>query len=302
MSVEEPSVPLLSGPVHYHFNDSGVDDASSLVRRLVLFNIANEVNRKAGKENTHLTPSAAAITVLVWWRALVEEMAKNSAGGIAEDNWKKKMGCINCFPNSVRVDNKVAWVCTHTHCPWCYGRRIQKVINSVWYGDRERQVELMKGHRLWYMDNILDLPAKRPSSSRWNAEEFLRRMMIAEVNICQGYYAINRSVFKAAYWQSTSWPAEDRTGWCVRTGMFGIKKENTAEIVAPHGWHGEEGGVSEGNIEIALTDLLRYPTGFVCGDPGLRLKLIEARRDLRLCAAVGAFRAARSKKDAVLEA
>lgn len=282
----------MSKLVNFDFDDDAVSGAAVLARRAVLWPLSKALG------TTHPDPVLAAKLVLFNWRALVKNLSGLGPSGFVD--YKGQMLHSNCYPSMVCSKTRpLSMVCRYVCCPWCHGRRAQKLAEKAGFNDSTLFGALT-------YDMICFLAEHRTSVLAFDASseasiEGLRAHLDTEATVCRALVRANKGL-KAAFWQVTCDPAQTPAGdpcWDVCARMFGLRQPDKVILPRPQNWHFWDLSVNTPEkVGAALARAASYPTGLLTGDPTLASAALTARLGLRLFEFSGYFRGADSYKSA----
>jgi hypothetical protein len=245
------------------FNDGDVDKAAMLVRRAVLFHITSIL------EDKFMRPKSAAACVLYWWRGLLPKMREIDGGQI-----NRMVMQANCQPSTVCTDPPYTLVCSHPICPWCYSRRAQNACRGA----------------------LADFGADNPPASIYFSSvvfgcrfESLRDTLTKVEKKCRQICSVNKVSTRGSAWQV--FPTIDNSQPCVVARIMGTSSEARPGLMVPGAaWEPEIEPATKENLKKWFIALYQYPSEYPGIEAADLVKLVDARKGLRLNEVLGSFR------------
>jgi hypothetical protein len=120
------------------FNDEPVAQSAVVARRAVLWPLSKELG------TTHAPAALSATLVLKAWRDRVVDLAVTDYAPV--QNFVRRTICFNCCPSMVRSEGPKTIPCHDHACPWCYGRRVERLSKLIGLDDKSKFDRLFKRH------------------------------------------------------------------------------------------------------------------------------------------------------------
>src|SRR6516165_7383729 len=105
------------------FNNEPVAQSAVVARRAVLWPLSKELG------TTHAQAALSATLVLKAWRDRVVDLAVTDYAPVQK--FVRRTICFNCCPSMVRSEGPKTIPCHDHACPWCYGRRVERLSKLI---------------------------------------------------------------------------------------------------------------------------------------------------------------------------
>src|SRR5262245_43367645 len=101
------------------FNDDPVAKSAIVATRSVLWPLFKQLGA------THAQAALSATLILQAWRDRVLDLAVTGYAPL--QGYARRTACFNCCPSMVRSEGPKTIPCHDQACPWCYGRRAERL-------------------------------------------------------------------------------------------------------------------------------------------------------------------------------
>ncbi len=228
----------------------------------------------------------------VLWRRRVREL--RDLGWDRADTNLRCMDCLNCQPYLVCCMPKTNF-CTSLICPFCHMRNVVMYANKIF----DAFPKLKKGERAqnWLVQYKFD--RKYLSSKKLNFDNLLVQMNRGKEILRET--GLEASLFNTIFQPELNWRerrdsdyTDDKDCWNVsHRGLLMVKRgwippDLPKEISAATCWIKKR--PYRKNISAAIMNTLRYPRGYIYGNPKWILDSLNVRKGHRLMSTSGKFR------------
>ena len=206
------------------FNDEPVAQSAVVARRAVLWPLSKELG------TTHAQADFCASVLLKAWHQRVVDLAVADYSPLLRHYYRRLL-YTNCMPSMVRYTGPKTLVCHDAACPWCFGRRSERLGELMGLDDKARFARLLKHHVPVITRKETLVPSKPwdPDGVSYGTDvlaQFTPEATDACARYFYGYHTPERRwlAFYRAVDVAPWYACGGRMGWSILTRTLGLRR------------------------------------------------------------------------------
>lgn len=214
------------------------------------------------------------------WKYRIKELAKSKWEPLQKG--RQLEFCNNCRPAFCLVHSPTVFCNLRQVCPFCYARYMAEIYRKLYTKINELD-DKGNDYQLSCYKKVKRLPVGRTNLTKiYQSRASYRIKMLALVNPDAALFSHN--LYPAPY---LSKPV---AYWQLENSVLFMTKKGTI-LPDQIGLHVKSVPYTRRNFSISFLKVMKYPIGYLFGDPDLTVEALHARKHFRLIESTGEFRA-----------